>query len=105
MSQPAAAATTQPTHHHQSFWSRYVFSFDHKVIGLQYYFTALVMAVVGGVLALLIRLQLAYPEMAWPALEMLMPNAFEGGYMKPEFYLSLVTMHGTSIDLLVVGRF
>jgi len=103
MSQPAAAATAEPTHHHQSFWSRYVFSFDHKVIGLQYYFTALVMAVVGGVLALFIRLQLAYPEMAWPALEVLMPNAFEGGYMKPEFYLSLVTMHGTIMVFFVIS--
>ena len=40
----------------RSFWTRYVFSRDHKVIGLQYFFTALVMALVGGVLALLIRL-------------------------------------------------
>jgi len=87
----------------RSFWTRYVFSRDHKVIGLQYYFTAVAMALVGGLLAMLIRLQLAYPADAWPLLEKLMPDAWEGGYMKPEFYLSLVTMHGTIMVFFVVS--
>jgi len=87
----------------KSFWRRYVFSLDHKVIGLQYYFTAMVMAIVGGVLALLIRLQLAYPAVASPTLQSLLPDAWEGGYMKPEFYLSLVTMHGTIMVFFVVS--
>ena len=85
-----------------SIWGR-IFSRDHKVIGLQYYFTALVMALVGGVLALLIRLQFGWPEAQWPLLARLMPDGMEGGVMKPEFYLSLVTMHGTIMVFFVIS--
>ena len=52
--------------HRGSFWTRYVFSRDHKVIAMQYYVTALVMGVVGGMLAMLIRLQVAWPAESWP---------------------------------------
>ena len=85
-----------------SIWGR-IFSRDHKVIGLQYYFTAVVMALVGGTLALLIRLQLGWPEAQWPLLARLMPEGMEGGVMKPEFYLSLVTMHGTIMVFFVIS--
>jgi len=87
----------QDSHAHPQlgFWRKYVFSTDHKVIGLQYLITAMSMAIVGGILSLLMRLQLAWPAELWPSLERLMPVAFEGGPMKPEFYISLVTMHGT----------
>ena len=44
-----------------SFWRKYIFSLDHKVIGKQYLFYALAMLVVGGLLATLVRLQLAWP--------------------------------------------
>ncbi len=87
----------------RSFWTRYVFSSDHKVIALQYYFTALFMGVVGGLLALLIRLQLAWPSEQWPWLGKIMPDGMEGGVMKPEFYLSLVTMHGTIMVFFVIS--
>jgi cytochrome c oxidase subunit 1 len=80
-----------------------VFSSDHKVIALQYYFTALVMGVIGGLLALLIRLELAWPSREWPWLGKIMPNGMEGGVMKPEFYLSLVTMHGTILVFFVIS--
>ncbi len=86
-----------------SFWRRYVFSLDHKVIGLQYYFTAMFMAVIGGLLALLIRLQLAWPGQTWPWLERLLPGFFSGGVMKPESYLALVTMHGTIMVFFVIS--
>jgi cytochrome c oxidase subunit 1 len=86
-----------------SFWARYVFSTDHKVIGLQYYFTALVMGIVGGLLALLIRMQVAWPERTWPTLGRLMPDAMADGVMKPEFYLALVTMHGTLMVFFVIS--
>jgi cytochrome c oxidase subunit 1 len=85
------------------FWSRYVFSRDHKVIGLQYYFTAMLMALVGGVLALLIRMQLAWPAAEWHWLEKVMPDSMQGGVMKPEFYLALVTMHGTIMVFFVIS--
>jgi cytochrome c oxidase subunit 1 len=81
--------------HSQGFMRRYVFSTDHKVIGIQYIATGFAMAIVGGLLAMLIRLQLGWPGRSWPWLEKLFPQGMLGGIMAPEFYLSLVTMHGT----------
>ena len=88
---------THTGHHHapQSFWRRYIFSTDHKVIGIQYLLTSLIMAAVGGFLAMLIRVQLGWPNREWPLLEALMPNAFKGGRMDPDFYYGAITMHGT----------
>src|ERR1043166_3477803 len=82
-------------HHEMGFWRKYVFSTDHKIIGIQYMITAMAMAVVGGTLSMFMRYQLAWPSMISPTLGKLMPDAFAGGVMKPEFYVSLVTMHGT----------
>src|SRR5215831_17640702 len=49
-------------HHHELPWLRkYVFSTDHKVIGLQYMFCCLFTLMVGGLLALMVRWQVAYP--------------------------------------------
>ena len=92
-------AHAEPT----SFWTRYVFSLDHKVIALQYFLTSIVMGVVGGLLALLIRMQVAWPAHEWPWLERIMPDAMAGGVMKPEFYLALVTMHGTIMVFFVIS--
>ena len=80
---------------HQSFIRRYIFSTDHKVIGIQYILTGLVMAAIGGLLAALIRLQLGWPGEQWPMLAKLIPTGMAGGVMAPEFYIALVTMHGT----------
>jgi len=80
---------------HQGFLRRYVFSTDHKVIGIQYIATGFAMALIGGLLAMLIRLQLGWPGRSWPLLEKLFPQGMLGGIMAPEFYLALVTMHGT----------
>ncbi len=88
---------------HAGFLRRYVFSTDHKVIGIQYLLVSMGMAVVGGLLAVLIRLQLAWPGEKWPWLGKLFPDGMAGGVMKPEFYLSLVTMHGTLMIFFVVS--
>src|SRR5581483_2833772 len=82
-------------HHELGFVRKYIFSTDHKIIGIQYTITAMAMAVVGGILSLLMRLQLAFPNTIMPVMAKIMPDAFAGGVMKPEFYISLVTMHGT----------
>lgn len=79
----------------QSFISRYIFSFDHKMIGKQYFTLAMTMGFIGGILAVLIRLQLGFPSRPWPFLENLFPVGMAGGIMTPEFYVSLFTMHGT----------
>lgn len=79
----------------QSFISRYIFSFDHKMIGKQYFTLAMTMGFIGGILAVLIRLQLGFPSKPFPFLENLFPAGMAGGIMTPEFYVSLFTMHGT----------
>ncbi|GBC98451.1 Alternative cytochrome c oxidase subunit 1 [bacterium HR17] len=79
-------------------WRRLLrFSTDHKDIGLQYFFTAWAMAIIGGFLAFIIRWQLGFPTQVKPApwLSWLFPHGAEGGVLKPEFYYALVTMHGT----------
>jgi len=86
---------TEHAHHELGFVRKYIFSTDHKVIGVQYLITAMAMAIVGGVLSMLMRLQLAFPSQMLPSMGSIMPDAFAGGIMKPEFYASLVTMHGT----------
>src|SRR5438093_876808 len=82
-------------HPQLGFWRKYVFSTDHKIIAIQYMITAMTMAVVGGILSMLMRYELAWPAMLSPTMAKIMPDAFAGGVMKPEFYVSLVTMHGT----------
>src|SRR3989454_9422568 len=84
-------------HHHPQlgFWRKYVFSTDHKIIGIQYLITAMAMAVVGGLLSMLMRYQLAWPTSLSPIMAKIFPEAFNGGIMEPGFYISLVTMHGT----------
>ena len=90
-------------HHKQGFLRTYVFSLDHKIIGIQYLLTALAMAGVGGFLAMVIRLQLAWPGEKWWFIEWIFPAGAEGGILKPEFYLSLVTMHGTIMVFFFVS--
>ncbi|MFN4179042.1 MAG: cbb3-type cytochrome c oxidase subunit I [Armatimonadota bacterium] len=82
-------------HEPRSFWTRYIFSQDAKIIGIQFLITAFLMGFLGLVFSWLMRLQLGWPGGQFPWLAKLMPNAFEGGVMKPEFYLALVTIHGT----------
>jgi cytochrome c oxidase subunit 1 len=90
-------------HAPQSFIWKYVFSKDHKVIGIQYYMTAMMMALVAGVLAMAIRLQLGFPESSFPGLGKIFPNAFAGGVMDPAFYTMLFTMHGTIMVFFVLS--
>jgi hypothetical protein len=73
-------------HHPPSgFIAKYVFSIDHKVIGIQYLCLALFSVFVGMALSLLMRLHLAWPNAHW--------SFFKGGLMTPEQYLALMTMH------------
>lgn len=80
-----------------SFWRKYIFSTDHKVIGIQFLFSSLIFAVIGGSLAMLIRTQLAWPFRELPGLY---PES--GGVMLPENYIALVTMHGTIMIFFVI---
>ncbi len=76
------------------FIRKYVFSVDHKVIGIQYLTLALFSVFLGMALSLLMRLHLAWPTTHW--------FFFKGGLMTPEQYLALVTMHGTIMIFMVL---
>jgi cytochrome c oxidase subunit 1 len=86
-----------------TFLGKYLFSRDHKVIGLQYFLLALTAALLGSAMSLLMRLRLAWPQARWPLLEMIFPGGFNDGLMKPEFYLSMVTLHGTVMVFMVLS--
>ena len=93
--------TTTADHHEPGFIRKYVFSLDHKVIGLQYMFTALTFLLFGFSLVLLMRWQLAYPGKPIPLIGGLISDAFApGGVMLPEFYNQLGAMHGTIMIFL-----
>jgi cytochrome c oxidase subunit 1 len=100
---PEAHAKEAHAHAPQGFLWRYVFSKDHKVIAIQYYITAMVMALVAGLLAMMVRLQLAWPEKAWPLLTRILPSGYTEGVMNPEFYAMLFTMHGTIMVFFVLS--
>src|SRR5438270_7556850 len=84
----------------RQFLGKYVFSRDHKVIGVQFLFSTLLWFLVGGLLALAVRWQIAYPWSPMPVLGHLFHA--EGGQISPEFYTMLVTMHATVMIFLVI---
>src|SRR5215204_7587280 len=84
------------------FIRKYIFSVDHKVIGIQYILLALAAVLVGMAMSLLMRLNLSWPLTHWPILATLFPTGAPEGVMTPEFYLSLVTMHGTIMVFFVL---
>jgi cytochrome c oxidase subunit 1 len=89
--------------HHQSFIRKYVFSIDHKWIGIQYGFTALCFLLFGFTLMLLMRWQLAFPGKPIPLIGNLLGAAnAPGGIMLPEFYNQLGAMHGTIMVFLAI---
>jgi cytochrome c oxidase subunit 1 len=91
--------------HHQEpgFWRKYVFSVDHKVIGIQYAVTGLAFLFFGFCLMLLMRWQLAYPGEPLPIIGKLFGDSrMPGGIMLPEFYNQLGAMHGTIMVFLGV---
>src|ERR1700681_1388159 len=85
-----------------SFIRKHVFSLDHKVIGKQYYALALVAALCGMGLSWLMRIHLGWTNAAIPGLQLLSKNGAPGGVMTPEFYLQLMTMHGTIMVFFVL---
>src|SRR5260221_2692856 len=93
-----AEAIHEEVHRHPAptgFIRKYIFSIDHKVIGIQYILLALTAVVVGLGMSVVMRLDLSWPGTNWPIMGTLFPTGAPGGVMSPEVYLSLVTMHGT----------
>jgi cytochrome c oxidase subunit I len=98
-------------HHEQSFVTKWIFSQDHKVIGIQYTITALLFLLFGFSLMALMRYQLAFPMQVIPVIGSMLGAAnAPGGIMLPEFYNQLGAMHGTimvfmGVVPLAVGGF
>jgi cytochrome c oxidase subunit 1 len=85
-----------------SFIRKHIFSLDHKVIGKQYYGLALLAVFIGMVLSWLMRIHLAWPTWPIPGLDKLSAVGAPAGVMTPEYYLSLMTMHGTIMVFFVL---
>src|SRR5579862_4380545 len=83
--------TTQVTP--RRFLRRYLFTTDHKIIGLQYFFLSLAAVLIGTLLSLLMRIHLVWPRAAIPFL----------GEIKPESYLAFLTVHGTLMVFFVLS--
>jgi cytochrome c oxidase subunit I len=99
------AGHAEGVHRHPAptnFIRKYIFSIDHKVIGVQYILLAMVSVFVGMFLSILMRMNLTWPGTTWPILGTLFPQGAPNGIMQPEFYLSLVTMHGTMMVFFVL---
>src|SRR6266542_4891297 len=94
-----SVAATAPAHgaHHapQSFWRKYIFSTDHKIIGIQFLFVSLFFLLVGGVLAMQMRWALGFPGKPMPGAGLLPETMATNGVILPEYYVQLVSMHGT----------
>ncbi|UCC71183.1 MAG: cbb3-type cytochrome c oxidase subunit I [Gemmatimonadota bacterium] len=89
----AMAAPLAHGHHEEmSFVRKYIFSTDHKIIGIQFLFASLAFLALGGVLAIMLRWQLGFPGEAMPGV----------GVVAPKFYNALVTMHGTFMVFFAV---
>jgi cytochrome c oxidase subunit 1 len=88
--------------HPQSWIRRYVFSTDHKWIGIQYGFTALCFLLFGFSLMLLMRLQLGWPGHAFSLMKVLGEGRAPGGVLLPEAYNQLGAMHGTIMVFLAI---
>jgi cytochrome c oxidase subunit 1 len=106
--------TTKDTHHadahghHEelSFWQKYVFSTDHKVIGIQYAVTSLIFLFFGFCLMMAMRWQIAYPGKPLPLvgglLEKVLGDAASGGIMSAQLYNAFGAMHGTIMVFLAI---
>jgi cytochrome c oxidase subunit 1 len=107
MSDTAAAHASHGQHQELGFLRTYVFSLDHKMIGRQFLFMGLLMIIVGGLLAMLVRWQLAWPEAPVPGLNFIpepyiYPGEQGGGIIPPQTYNALFTMHATIMIFFVV---
>ena len=95
----------EAVHRHEapkSFIRKYIFSLDHKVIGIQYWFLALFSVFVGLTLSVFIRIHLIAPQASIPWLDKLSPVGAPGGVITPEYYLALLTLHGTIMVFFVL---
>lgn len=85
-----AADDHQNHHHHETFFNKYVFSQDHKMISKQFLITAIIMGIIAMLMSTAFRMQLAYPGEKFPILETFLGKWAKDGVLDPSFYLALV---------------
>ena len=105
MSDSIAAGAVHPVHADHAelgFWRTYVFSTDHKMIGRQFFFMGLFMLVLGGLMAMMMRWQLAWPETVVPMTGWIAEPTMYDGIIPPQTYNMLFTMHATIMIFFVV---
>ena len=99
----ASHAHHEHDEHHDEHWLfKYIFSQDHKMIAKQFLIMGIFWAFIGGALSSLFRIQLGWPEASFSWLEPILGQWVEGGKLNPEFFLALVTMHGTIMVFFVL---
>jgi cytochrome c oxidase subunit I len=106
------SATVHAAPHREGFVRHYIFSLDHKMIGRQFLFAGLFMLVIGGLLAMMVRWQLGWPETPMPFMGLFSEDFWDSGgwwartapygVITSEFYNSLFTMHATIMIFFVV---
>lgn len=89
-------------HHEETFITKYIFSQDHKMIGKQFLITGMIMGIIGVMMSILFRLQLAWPDKSFPILDTFLGKWADNGVMDPNIYLALVTIHGTIMVFFVL---
>src|SRR6266540_1786837 len=104
---PGHAAHTDTHDHKLTYWQKYIFSTDHKVIGIQYGVTALLFLLFGFFLMTLMRWSMAYPGKPIPVLGPLLltllgPDAAPGGVISADLYNAFGAMHGTIMVFLAI---
>ncbi|HKM99694.1 MAG TPA: cbb3-type cytochrome c oxidase subunit I [Candidatus Binataceae bacterium] len=104
MSSTAAVAIhgAHGEHHELSFWRTYIFSEDHKMIGRQFLFVALFMMSIGGLMAMLMRLDLAWPDTQFSFLSILPQSLQNDSAITANTYNAEFTMHATIMIFFVV---
>src|SRR5216117_3702355 len=110
--QPTTKETGHPAaheaHHAEpGFWRKYIFSTDHKVIGIQYGLTGLLFLLFGFFLMMVMRWQIAYPGKPVPLVgeflqKLLGDEMVNKGVMLPDLYNAFGAMHGTIMVFLAI---
>ncbi|EDP97421.1 cbb3-type cytochrome c oxidase subunit I [Kordia algicida OT-1] len=89
-------------HHKETFITKYIFSQDHKMIAKQYLITGTIMGVIGIMMSIFFRMQIAWPKESFTIFEIFLGNWAPGGVMSADKYLALVTIHGTIMVFFVL---
>lgn len=105
MSANIEASAHAHAHHHkkESFITKYIFSQDHKMISKQFLISAIFMAIIGMMMSVFFRLQLAWPGESFEILNFFLGDKWApDGVLDRNMYLSLVTIHGTIMVFFVL---